>query len=365
MTNQITVAPVTSTVSAFLDPSGLGPLPTAPLIPAETLTKHKVFVEADNRFRSACRLMQALWREDRELPMGTFIDADGTRRKLGSSITRQAGEDGANFMSPAIAQLARRELIYRELNAMYDVARLRTNLLSSMPLTFNFFGLLKRDLDLATRYMAELMPGLFSSVDAVLFEHSPGRGQAKFTGDYSAFDVVIRGTTRQGLRGIAAFEIKYSESMGETVPLRLSGRLTEIARDAELYRNVNLSGLWRNPHQQLVREHCLLQSMLDHGFADVGLFILASPQLNHLTQSAAASYSAYLNEPRQGRAHFVNVTLERLVECYAAVKHETFARMIFRRYLDFWLLDGELNLDDPPASPSAAVAEPPAQSIAA
>jgi hypothetical protein len=354
LSKSITVSPPThnSTVAALLDPSGLGPIPAVPLVPEEILRKHSAFVPTDNRFRAAARLLQTLWREDRDLPCGTFIDHDGKRRKLGSSLSKISGREGSNFLSPAIAQVVHRELVFREIGSMFDVDRLRNNLLSSMPLAFNLFGLLKRDLPLATKFMAELFPGFLHEVTAVLFEHSPGRGKSAFTGDHSAFDVVIRGATKQGSRAFVAFEVKYSESMGETMPIRFSDRLTEIAVGSDLFADVEMSGLWRNPLQQLFREHCLAQSMLDRGLADVGIFVLIGPEHNHLIQQAAGAYATYLNGPHQARAHFVNITLERVIETYAAIKMETFARMLHRRYCDFWLLDGELALDDLPDPPN-------------
>jgi hypothetical protein len=37
----------------------------------------------DPRFRTAARLLQALWREDRGLSIGSYVGEDGKRRKLG------------------------------------------------------------------------------------------------------------------------------------------------------------------------------------------------------------------------------------------------------------------------------------------
>jgi hypothetical protein len=159
------------------DPSDLGPLHVVPLVPVEILVRHKAFVPTDNRFRAAARLLQALWREDRELPIGSYVDADGRRVRLGSRVTEAAGKQGVNLLSPEIAALVRRECVYRELGAMIEVDRLRENLLSSMPLTFNVFAPLKLDLRQATRFMAELFPGLMTDVRAIKFEHSPERGR--------------------------------------------------------------------------------------------------------------------------------------------------------------------------------------------
>jgi len=70
----------------------------------------------------------------RGLPIGSYINEDGKRRKLGSRISEAAGRGGGNFLPPEIAHTARRETAYREIGALIDAERLATNSLSSMPL---------------------------------------------------------------------------------------------------------------------------------------------------------------------------------------------------------------------------------------
>ena len=65
---------------------------------------------------------------------------DGKRGKLGSRISEAAGKAGGNFLTPEIAHTARREAAYREIGALIDAERPATNLLSSMPLTFNLLA---------------------------------------------------------------------------------------------------------------------------------------------------------------------------------------------------------------------------------
>ncbi len=184
---------------AVLDPSALGALsPHLPLIPEAARRRRHVFIPADHRFKAAARFLQALWREDRDLPIGNRSrsrqTAPGPPPRLAHLDRRRP--HGANFMTPAIAAVATRALAYREPGAAYDISRLRTNLLSSQPLVFNLFGPLTADPALATRFMAELFPGALANVTDILFEHSPGRGDPRFTADRTAFDVVIRGTAR-------------------------------------------------------------------------------------------------------------------------------------------------------------------------
>jgi hypothetical protein len=93
----------------------------------EVLKKHCVHEPLDTRFRSAARLLQALWREDRDLPIGSYVGEDGKRRKLGSRISESAGRGGSNFFTPEIAHTARREAAYREIGALIDAKRLAKN----------------------------------------------------------------------------------------------------------------------------------------------------------------------------------------------------------------------------------------------
>ena len=71
-----------------------------PLVPANVLKKHHVHEPLDPRFRSRARLLQSLWREDRALPIGSYVNEDGKRRKLGSRTSEAAGRTGGNFLTP-------------------------------------------------------------------------------------------------------------------------------------------------------------------------------------------------------------------------------------------------------------------------
>ncbi len=161
-------------------PSGLGAPPLhLPLFSEAARRRRHVFVPADHRFKAAARFLQALWREDRGLPIGTHLDRGNPHRvrRLGSRISLATGRTGGNFMTPNIAAVAARALAYREPGAAYDISRLRTNLLSSQPLAFNLFAPLSTDPALAARFIAELVPtAQLATVTDILFEHSPGRG---------------------------------------------------------------------------------------------------------------------------------------------------------------------------------------------
>ena len=342
----------------IFDPTGLGPVPGAPLIPEAIRRRHHVFVETDTRFRQAARFLQHLWRVDRDLPIGHYTDGNDKLRKLGSRISARAGELGANFIDPAILPIVNHALIYRENGAVYDLDRLKTNLLSSQPLVFNTFGLLKRDLRLATRFIAELLPGTFAEVTDILFETSPGRGDPRFTGDGTAFDLAILGRSPTGQRLFCAWESKYSESGYEAVP-RFSGCFDPIAERSGLFVDPAHPALKRNPVQQSFRQICLAQTVLDNGLADRAMLLFVAPQLNHLAQAGTHAFTRYLKDPLNGSVPFIALTLEQVFSALAAAGLPDHARALHRRYTDFWLIDGELQLDAALVTPARAAPDCP------
>lgn len=329
-----------------LDHAQLGTIPALPFVPEAILRKHRAFIPTDNRFRAAARLLQALWREDRDLPIGIHPGREGKNRRLDSSIAISAGMAGANFIHPAIARLAKRELIYREAGAAYDDIRLLTNLLSSQPLVFNLFGPLKLDLATATTVFSALAPGFISEITEILLEHSPGRGDLRFSGDGTAYDVLVRGLGPAGQRRFIAIEVKYSESGHEPLP-RFSGRYDEIAPCSGLFIDAAHPALWANPAQQLFRQMCLAHTMIENGLYDEGLHLFIAPALNTPAQNVATSFVQHLASPQEGKLPFMAVTLERFIEVLSVVGTPGHARALHRRYCDWWLIDGELQLERP------------------
>lgn len=303
-----------------------------PIIPERVLRAHKVREGYDTRFRSAARLRQALWREEQGLPIGVHRPREGLPRKMGSRISQACGVAGGNFLSPRIARLVTRELAYREPGAFLDEERVRQNLLSSMPLTFSVFGLLKLDPDLANRVMRRLFPELMAEVVGVDFEHSPGRGHPAYTEDGTAFDVVVRGRDEGGRRTFAAIEIKYSESMAEPLATPRP-RYDALSRECGLYRDPDAAALRANPLQQLWREHMLAQALVRTGRHDRGVFVLAGPALNEDVGRAASLYRDHLADAPDA-VRFDAVTLDTLIDLIVE-EGEPAGVALRHRYLDF------------------------------
>jgi hypothetical protein len=76
------------------------PIHQLPLIPADVLKKPRVHEPLDPRFRTAARLLQALWREDRDLPIGSYLNEDSSAANSEAASRRRQGKQEAISSRP-------------------------------------------------------------------------------------------------------------------------------------------------------------------------------------------------------------------------------------------------------------------------
>jgi hypothetical protein len=84
--------------------------------------------------------------------------------------------------------------------------------------------------------------------------------------------------------------------------------------------------------------------MIARGDYDEGRLIVVAPRLNHLIQNVIGAYRCQLVEPAPGKVIFGAVSLEGVIEAMAQAGEEAYARVLYRRYCDFVLVDGEIEL---------------------
>ena len=293
----------------------------------EVLVKHHVLVSADNDFQRRARLLQALWREERGLPLGERR----TGVPLGSRLPKEyAKETGANLMTPAALAAARREVAAMRAGSgqKIDEDRLWANLLSSQPLAFNLFGELSADLELATRVLRRFWPERLREVTHVGFEYSPRRGNAAYTADRTAFDVYVEHTTPGGGRAFIGIEVKYHEALTDA-PAEHRPRYDEVTRAMGCFKPDLVAGLRRKPVEQIWRDHMLAGSMLLASSQwETGLYVFLYPQDNEPCRGAVQLYRDHLSDSRT----FDSVTLERVVQTIEAEIDAVWIRELRARY---------------------------------
>lgn len=225
-----------------------------------------------------------------------------------------------------------------EIGVVIKQERLWTNMLSSQPLCFNLFGDLKLNPDKGNRFFQQLFPDYVAEVGGIYFEHSPGRGDASFTADNTAFDVFVTCRTPEGRQGFIAIEVKYSEAMADPLAT-LRPRYDELSRTVGIYREPESALLRGNPLQQLWREHMLSRVMVGNGLYESGRFVLLYPKQNHHCESAAKLYQRELIGPEPAVSGFQAVTLEACLAAYSSIGDEETAQALHTRYMDFGKID--------------------------
>ena len=281
-------------------------------------------------FQWRARLLQSMWREAQGLAPGEYRE-----RLRGARLAMpEAKRSLANYLTPNIRRLVRSEVEdpARSRGKLYGKPRIYDNLLSSQPLCFNLFGELSLDLELASRVLGRLTTGRIHRVTSIQFECSPGRSDARYTGDRSAFDVYIVYQSRDGGRGFAGIEVKYHEGLSEP-EAEHRPRYDEIAEAMGCFSD--LAAVRERPLQQVWRDHLLVgaHQQVD-GFSDA-FFAFLYPRENSACADVVARYTRALSEPRS----FTPWTLEDVVAAIGAETDVAWVGAFEERYLSFLQID--------------------------
>ena len=167
-------------------------------------------------WKRAARAHQNRWRQLHGWPPGLrpSRQEDDGRERIGSRIDLDfAKRTKANFLHPDVATAVERRVASPQKHQTLDETRLYSDLLSSMPLCFNLFGPLATDAELAADVVRRWFPDRCPSDARVQVEFElvpPGRADAEWLGDRTAFDAVIfiEAKDRCSLIGV---ETKYHE----------------------------------------------------------------------------------------------------------------------------------------------------------
>lgn len=288
--------------------------------------KFNVDYPKDTDFSAHARLLQSKWRDKKgfpELKLGNFID------------TEFAKTSKANFLTDNIKQLVTQEVANaKKTGGLIGEPRIWNNLLSSQPLCFNLFGELHFDLDLATKYFKLLFPNRLDTVTTVRFEYSPGRGDTKYIGDHSAFDVFVE-YTKGVKRGFIGIEVKYAESLKEETKDKANKNFKEqyatLTDTCGLFKPDSVAFLRQPPLSQIWRDHLLcIATRQDY---DEGFFVFLFPSLNIHCQKGVDGYKQYLAFDNDEQNCFYPRHLEDFINTLTTVSNADWITELKHRYL--------------------------------
>jgi hypothetical protein len=320
-------------------PSGMGAARlgfTGAVITRSLLAAHDVNIVGDSPWQRRARLHQSLWRQRYGLATGAHRGSP-----LGSRLSVADAEPPAlaNYLSPAAKRQVQQAVAAAPTTgALLSRPRLWVDLLSSQPLCFNLFGPLAEDLDLATTALHKIWPDIRTVTD-IRFEWSPGRGDQRYTGNRSAFDVFIEYVGDRG-RSFLGIEVKYHEDLTGTAASDPAGRYPAIARKHQVFRNDAIPQLQELPLQQLWLDHLLalqLRACRDDGW-DTGTFVLLYPLGNTACAAAAQRYRRTLADADT----FDVRTLDDVVGAIRLSTPDQWPVEVYERYLDPTLVNDAL-----------------------
>ncbi len=305
----------------------------------EERKKHNAYYPSDTEFSALARLLQSKWREKKSyepLKLGNFLDVDFAK------------ETRANFLTEKIKELVTSEIKKaKKEGALIGEPRIWNNLLSSQPLCFNLFGELHYDIDKATTFFKKLFPGRVSTVERILFEHSPGRRNIEYTGDSSAFDVFVEYLNHKNEKCFIGIEVKYAESLKEETPQKANENFrnheTEYKRltTEECFIPNAINYLQKVPLSQIWRDHLLSISMLKHSRNDYseGFFVFLFPERNTQCQEGVNAYQKYLLADNKDKSktgfypEHLETFINALIETYKDVPDNDWTKELKQRYL--------------------------------
>ena len=153
-----------------------------------------------------------------------------------------ATRPGLNFVDEAAFDHAERRAVEVQAEGgTLEAGRLRHNMLSSMPMCFNLFGMVRETPDARLPFVTSLFDPVATEVEMIECEWTPRLPEATIS-DRTAFDAAIITRRSDGSRHLIGVETKYTESFS---PTRYGA--PDRPQDAGRYRDVHVSSGWFDP----------------------------------------------------------------------------------------------------------------------
>ncbi len=286
----------------------------------------------DPPFRARMRRHQSWYRAEvlkRPCGIGPFHSSTS---RYGNMLTRSDGAAGQNFLTPEVFEVALDRL--RRGGGMVEEYRLLHNMLSSQPMCFNLFGMLRHDLGLATKLWRGFLGDDVDEVTRVEMEFNPAP-KSEYLDDNTAFDAFVEYRRSDGRLGFVGVETKLTEPFSQTEVDKHTYRRWMALPASPWIANAD-DRVADIRHNQLWRDHLLAFAMLHHGaspYAEGRLLLLYHPD----DLDCAATVEGYEALLREDDDTFAHLTLKSLIRSWrssAGGEAQGWLDDFHRRYVD-------------------------------
>jgi hypothetical protein len=310
----------------------------------QELMEFSAYYKYDTNFTAYARLLQSKWREKKGYPMGRSNPKNGNY--YGNFMEEEfARKNGCNFLTQKIWNIAQNEMekaknenrLKRNGGAKYDDYRFICNLLSSQTLCFNLFGEFLDRKDVLLKIFNELKPNLMDKITKIIFEYSPGRGDEKYLGDHTAFDVFIE-YEKDEEKAFLGIEGKYVEKLREESDedaennFKRHKQYKEITENCGLFNSDVINEIKKTPYSQIWRDHLLSISLKSgrNKIYDNGYFAFLYPLHNSECNSGIKGYTNFLKNPQES---IFEIYVEDIIKIIKKYINVDWTNELFDRYI--------------------------------
>lgn len=306
--------------------------------------KYYVYNPQDSNFANYAKLLQSKWRNKKGYPIAKLNDTTNYGHFIETNF---AINEEANFLTENIRKLVIEELETKEIVQEY----IYENLLYSKSLSYNLFGELYFNHELATSLFKNIFPKSTSpfseklpeigEVTSVLFDHSPYKTNNNFAGVPSYFDVFIKYTSNEGKKGFIGIDVKYAETL-----LEETDKATETYKKYEndylklatedLFLQEHLDNFKKPPLFQLWHKHLLSLSILRNNLYEEGFFLFLFPDGNDECYREANQYRSQQKFPYRWNEHQTGYYwrfLDKFIENLDKLVDKSWTKELTERYL--------------------------------
>ena len=258
-----------------------------------------------------------------------------------------------NFLTSDVIAAVEDRLVHPEYGGLVHEDRLRRNLLSSQPLTFNLFGQLQANAATLLPWIQTFDPEA-REVTGIRIEWAPDK--AEHFGGGSAFDAFVEYETETDERGFVAVECKYAEDLSKSDVKNVRPVYVAWTLEKDQWHSGAVESLDQPGLRQFWLNTLLAQSVLASDYAR-GYAVVLSCGGDAAAADAVGKVRAQLVEP----AFLRWCSYEELLSTIHATELSAWKEQFTARYLDFSPVAAWLKPDDPrQPKPGVVVVDSPA-----